>query len=156
MTCFQHCPDEYPFVIKENRRSICTNSCKKLHFRQECLDKCPHSHSSIHRGECVQCNQIGMYEENHHCVNSCKVVQFEKRCYDTCSSAAKFVYNGSCVRTCPSNANKVDKRRYDKYTVFFALILVLRINIFLGTNVYLVVLILILHYTKTNAYSAAN
>lgn len=32
MTCFQHCPDEYPFVIKENRRSICTNSCKKLHF----------------------------------------------------------------------------------------------------------------------------
>lgn len=118
MTCFQHCPDEYPFVIKENSRSICTNSCKKLHFQQECLDKCPHSHSSIHRGECVQCNQIGMYEENHHCVNSCKVVQFEKRCYDTCPSAAKFVYNGSCVRTCPSNANKVDKRRYDKYTIF--------------------------------------
>lgn len=73
MTCFQHCPEVYPFVIKEKNRNTCTNLCKRFRFQQECLDKCPDLYKAIHRGECVQCSQIGMNEENQHCVNSCKV-----------------------------------------------------------------------------------
>lgn len=118
MTCLHRCPEEYSFVIKEKNKNICTHRCEKYRFQKECLDKCPDSHNAIYRGECVQCSQIGMYEENQQCVNSCEVVYFESRCYNTCPSAVKFVHNGSCVQTCPLNASKVDEQRYDIYTIF--------------------------------------
>lgn len=118
MTCFQQCPEEYPYVTKEKNRNICTNHCERFRFQQECLDKCPDTYTSIYRGECVHCSQIGMYEENQQCVNSCKVFQFESRCYDKCPSEANFAYNGTCVRTCPLNASKIDEQKYDIYTLF--------------------------------------
>lgn len=115
MTCVHHCPEDYPFVLKdkEKKRNICKNLCEKVRFQNECLDKCPDTSTSIHGGQCVQCGQIGMYEENQHCVNSCKVVQFENRCYNTCLPNAKFALNGSCVQTCPLNASKIDEQQQD-------------------------------------------
>lgn len=118
MTCFRHCPEDNPFVIRENNRSICTNHCKKLRFQKECLDKCPDSYTSIYRGECVQCSQIGMYEENQHCVNSCKVVHFENQCYNSCPKTDKFMYNGTCLRSCPSNASKIDEQHHEQNNCF--------------------------------------
>lgn len=121
--CYLECPNdkkviEFILFYFYKNRNTCTNLCKRFRFQQECLDKCPDLYKAIHRGECVQCSQIGMYEENQHCVNSYKVVQFENRCYDKCPPETKFAYNGTCVQTCPLNASKVDEQIYDIYTIF--------------------------------------
>lgn len=118
LSCIRNCPEEYPIIIKENNRSICTDRCDKLRYQQFCIDQCPESHNAIYRGECVQCSQIGMYEENQQCVNRCGVVHFENRCYNNCPQTDKFMYNGTCLRSCPSNASKVDEQHHEPNNFF--------------------------------------
>lgn len=113
MSCSEHCPEEYPFVIKQRNRYICTNHCEKMLFQGLCLDKCPDSHAALYKGECADCSQFGMYEENQRCVNSCSIVRFENRCFNHCPPAAKFMYNKTCSSSCPSNASKVDEQHHE-------------------------------------------
>lgn len=114
-SCLQHCPEDYSFIIKKNNNYLCTSYCDNLRFRHTCLDRCPGSHPAVYRGECVQCSQIGMYEQNQTCVNNCDVVRFKDHCYNSCPQVAKYVYNGICIESCPSNASKVDERHHGLY-----------------------------------------
>lgn len=114
-TCLQHCPKNYPFIVIEDDKNMCTNHCVKLRFQQTCLDKCPNSYSAIHKGECIRCTKLGMYEQNQTCVNKCDFVRLENRCYNICPQNATYIYNKTCVKACPSNANTVDNQNREGY-----------------------------------------
>lgn len=111
--CFQHCPNDFPFITKEGNKSICTERCEKLQFQHKCLNKCPDSHTVIYRGECVLCSELGMFEQDKKCVNRCDIVRHKSHCYNTCPRNAKFVYNGTCIESCPQNASKVNEQLHE-------------------------------------------
>lgn len=116
-SCLQKCPDNHSLLMIKNGRNICTKSCEKFQFQKTCLEICPATHASVQGNECVNCSQIGKFEENKKCVNKCEIVSFENRCYNTCPPNARYMFNGTCVESCPTEAPMANEQHYGPYSL---------------------------------------
>nr|XP_022300818.1 proprotein convertase subtilisin/kexin type 5-like [Crassostrea virginica] len=116
-SCLQKCPDKYPLVTSNDGRNICTDNCQMFQFKNTCVNKCPETHATVQDHKCVNCSELGQFENGKTCVNNCDIVRFENRCYSTCPPNVKYVYNGTCVEACPIDAAMVMEQHYGLYNL---------------------------------------
>ncbi|XP_061195243.1 proprotein convertase subtilisin/kexin type 5-like [Saccostrea echinata] len=117
-SCFEKCPTDHPYMTKTGSNFLCSSFCIHRRFHLDCVENCPSSDTSVNEGECVNCTEIGMFEQGEECVNKCSKFMYENKCYDSCPSIAQFTFNNTCFRTCPDNVSLVDEQHYSNDALF--------------------------------------
>ena len=127
------CPDDYPFLIKENNE--CTSSCPTkfpIKLNNECLDECPTEKGYIKYNNKCYCNNQYIYyydEDNNNnliCIidsNECPkkypiLNESTKECEK--KNEKEIIFNGETIEECPSLTRKVNKEEYNTCECIYA------------------------------------